>query len=88
MDNVILVEGGIILVLGVVYVIQNNRPVTPVFVGAIGVLLIVSLLEVFGGIWATVGKALLSLATFSVLIAEGGSLLSGLQNALNKSKGA
>lgn len=81
MDNVILVEGGIILVFGAVYVIQNNRPVTPVFVGAIGLILIVGLLEVFGGIPAEIGKALLSLATFSVVVAEGGSFLSGLKNA-------
>lgn len=84
MDNAIIVQGGIIVVMGTVYSIQNNRPLTPVFVGAIGVLLIVSLLDVYGGVWSTIGRALLALATFSVLVAEGGNLLSGLQNALKK----
>jgi hypothetical protein len=81
MDNVILVEGGIILVFGVAYVLQNNRPVTPVFVGALGLMLIVGLLEVFGSVPGEIGKALLSLATFSVVIAEGGNFITGLQNA-------
>lgn len=81
MDNTVLVEGGIILVFGAAYVIQNNRPVTPVFVGALGLILIVGLLEVFGKIPAEIGKGLLTLATFSVVVAEGGSFISGLQNA-------
>lgn len=82
MDNLILIEGGIIIGLGVIYVIQNNRPLTPVFVGGVGLLLIVSLLEVVGGIWATIGKALLTLATGTIVISEGGALLQGLQTAL------
>jgi hypothetical protein len=84
MDNVILIEGGIIIFFGVAYVLQKSKPVTPVFVGAVGLLLIVSLLEVFGGVAAELGKGLLSLATFSVVIAEGGSLLAGVQSSLKK----
>ena len=84
MDNVVLVEGGVIIGLGVLYTVQNNRPVTPVFVGGVGLLLLVSLLEVLGGNAFLIGKALLSLATFSIVIAEGGNLFSGLQNALKK----
>jgi hypothetical protein len=84
MDNVILIEGSIILALGVIHVIQQKKPVTPVFVGSIGLLLIVSLLDTFGGTVAAIGKALLSLATFSVVIAEGTALFTGLENAQKK----
>jgi hypothetical protein len=84
MDSLILVEGGIIILFGVAYVVQNNRPVTPVLAGSIGILFLVSLLEAFGGNIARVGKALLTLTTFTVVIAEGGSFFTGLQSAINK----
>ena len=84
MDNLILVEGGIIILFGTVYAIQNGRPETPVLAGAIGLLLLTGLLEAFGGNYAKFGKALLTLATFTVVVAEGGSVFSALQNAINK----
>lgn len=84
MDNLILVEGGIIILFGTVYAIQNNRPETPVLAGAIGLLLLTGLLEAFDGNYAKVGKALLTLATFTVVVAEGGSVFSAIQNGINK----
>lgn len=84
MDNVILIEAGVILTVGVVYTVQNKKPVTPVFVGAVGLLLVVSLLELAGGVIEEIGKALLSLATFSVVVAEGSSLFSALSSAQKK----
>jgi len=84
MDNIILIEGGVILFFGIMYTIQNSKPVTPVFVGSIGLLLVVSLLEIAGGIIEEIGKALLSLATFSVVVAEGPGLLIGITNAEKK----
>lgn len=84
MDNIILVEGGIIILFGTVYVIQHNRPVTPVIAGSVGLLLLVGLLDAFGGGYAKVGKALLSLATFTVVIAEGSSVFSAINNATQK----
>lgn len=83
MDNTILVEGGVIIAFGTAYVVQNKKPETPVIAGAIGLLLLVSLLEVLGQGPAKLGKALLTLATFTVVIAEGGPLLSGIQNAIS-----
>jgi hypothetical protein len=82
-DNTILIEGGIIILFGTAYVVQHNKPETPVLAGAIGVLLLVGLLEVFGGGPAKLGKALLTLATFSVIIVEGGSLFAGIQHAIS-----
>lgn len=81
-DNTILIEGIILIALGSAYSIQNKKPETPVIAGSIGVLLLVGLLEVFGGGPAKVGKALLTLAVFTAVIAEGGALLSSVQNSL------
>lgn len=84
MDNVVLVEGGIIILFGTIYAIQNGRPETPVLAGSIGVLLMVSILEIFGGGPAKLGKALLTLATFSVLLAEGPYVFQAIQNSIGK----
>ena len=81
-DNVVLVEGLVLIALGSAYAIQNKKPETPVLAGSIGVLLLVGLLEVFGGGPAKIGKALLTLAVFTAVIAEGGALLSSVQNSL------
>lgn len=87
MDNIILIEGGIIIAMGTVYAIQNKKPETPVLAGAIGLLLITSVMVSLGGNIAILGKALLSLATFSVVLAEGPVFLSGLNAAISH-KGA
>lgn len=84
MDKVILIDGAVILLVGVTYTIQHQRPVTPVFVGAVGLLLVTSLMQLGGPVLGGIGKALLSLATFSVVIAEGSSLFSALKTAQNK----
>jgi len=84
MDNAVLIEGGIIILFGTVYAIQHNRPETPVLAGAIGLLLLVGILESFGGGPAKLGKALLALATFTVVIAESESVFSALNHATHK----
>lgn len=82
MDNTILLEGGVIILFGTVYAVQHKKPETPVLAGSIGLLLLVGILEAIGQGPARLGKALLTLATFTVIIVEGGNVLSGIQNAI------
>ena len=83
-DNTILLEGGIIILFGTAYAIQHNRPETPIIAGSIGLLVLVGLLEVFGGGPAKIGKALLTLATFTVVIAESPAVFSAIRNSIGR----
>ena len=83
-NGTILVGGSIIIAVGVANAVINNRPKTPVFAGGVGFLLLASLLDAAGGQAARFATAIVGLATFTVLIVEGPSLLSALQNTQKK----
>jgi hypothetical protein len=80
-NNTILVGGSIIIAVGYVNAVINNRPKTPIFAGGVGFLLLASLLDAFGGNAAKFATAIVGLATFTVLIVEGPSLIAALQNS-------
>lgn len=85
-NSTILVGGLIIIGVGAVSAIVNNRPETPVFAGGVSFLLLASLLDAIGGKAAKLATALVVLATTTVVLVEGPALFQALQNAQNKGK--
>ena len=83
-SGLILAGGAVIIGVGVVYAVSQNRPLTKVFAGGIGVVLIASLFDVLGGGFATFGAAIIGLAVFSVLLIEGPALYQALSAAQAK----
>lgn len=77
----ILVGGLIIIGVGAVSAIVNNRPETPVFAGGVGFLLLASLLEAIGGKAAKLATALVGLATVTVILVEGPALFQAIKTA-------
>jgi hypothetical protein len=80
-NKTILIGGVVILSVGVVNAAVNNRPETPVFAGAVGVLLLASLLDAIGPGPGKIATALIALTTVTVLIVEGPAVFSAIQNA-------
>lgn len=76
----LLVGGLIIITFGALNAAINNKPETPVFAGGIGVVLIASLLDAFGGPLRGVANGLVGLAVLTVLLVEGPSVISAIQN--------
>lgn len=83
-NGTILIGGTVIIAVGVANAVINNRPKTRVFAGGVGFLLLASVLDTFGGQAARFATALVGLATFTVLIVEGPSLIQALQNTQKK----
>jgi len=85
-DKTIIIEGTIIIFIGFLYAVVNNRPKTKVFAGGVGFVLLMALLDAFGGDVAKLAEALMTLATISVLIVEipslGQALISAQQAAV------
>lgn len=87
-NKFILVGGLIIIVFGATNAAINNKPETPVFAGGIGLLLIASLMDAIGGPLRGVGNGLVGLAVLTVLLVEGPSVISAIQNKQKAVKGA
>ena len=77
----ILVGGMVIIGVGAVAAISGNKPLTPVFAGGIGFLLLASLIEMIGGGAARLAVALVGLATVTVVFVEGPALFAAISNA-------
>jgi hypothetical protein len=80
-NNTILVGGLLIISIGFINAVVNNRPKTPVFAGGVGFLLLASLIDSFGGQAAKLATSIVGLATVTVLIVEGPALVTALQNS-------
>ena len=83
-NKTILVGGLLIISVGVVNAIVKSKPITPVFAGGIGFLLLASILDLFGGHLATLATALVGLAVTTVLLVEGPALFSALSTSQAK----
>jgi len=83
-NKTILIGGVVIIVVGAVNALVNNRPQTPVFAGGLGVVLVASLVDLLGSGPAKIATAIMGLAVVTVLLVEGPAVLAAIQNAQNK----
>jgi hypothetical protein len=77
--QVILAGSAIIITVGVVNALNKNKPLTPVFAGGIGILLIASLLQAFGGQAEKLAEGFVGLATTAVILTDGPALFDALK---------
>lgn len=70
MNTQIIVATGVIMGSGVINAIIKNKPVTPVVIGGYVFMLLLSILDLFGGDMSKLASALAMLAMLYVLIYE------------------
>lgn len=81
--NQLIVSGGVVIItVGFISAVVNNRPKTKVFAGGIGIMLFASLIELAGPQAAKLAEAFVGLAVIAVLLVE----LPDLVTALNKAQ--
>lgn len=85
-NRFLLVGGLVIITFGAISAAVNNKPETPVFAGGIGVILIASLLDLFGGPAQGLANGMVGLAVLTTALVEGPSVLSAIQNKQGKQK--
>jgi len=78
----IILSGGLLIItVGVVNAIQKNKPLTPVFAGGVGVLLLASLLQMFGAEAEKLAVGFVGLAATAVILTDGPQLFTALSKA-------
>jgi hypothetical protein len=77
--QVILGGSIIIITVGIVNALQKNKPLTPVFAGGVGVLLIASLIQAFGGEAEKLAMGFVGLAATAVILTDGPALFDALK---------
>ena len=84
-DKVVLIDGVIIIFIGFLNAVVNNRPKTKVFAGGVGFILLMALLDAFGGDTAKLASALMTLATITVVMVETPALVQAVVAAQSAS---
>lgn len=79
----VLVGGIVIISVGFINAALHHKPETKVFAGGVGIVLIASLVEMFGSNAAKLANAFMGLAVVTVLLVEGTDIV----QVLNKSQG-
>ena len=80
-NKALLIGGSVLVTLGFVSAVSHNKPKTPVFAGAIGVLLLASLVATFGEAFARAAAGIVILAATTAVFVEGPELVTALTTA-------
>jgi len=76
--QVILAGGVVIITVGVINALTVKKPLTPVFAGGVGILLISGLIASFGGNAEKLAEGFVGLAAIAVVLADGSALFKAL----------
>lgn len=80
-DRLILISGGVILSLGFIKGAITQKPLTPVVEGGLVAILLLSLLDSFGGSWEKFASSLAVVAMLAVIYSDLPTVLDFFNNA-------